>query len=129
MTKEKVSIEYNLKNASPASVWTYISSSNGLGHWFADKVESSGKEFTFYWAKVPQKALMTGCRSGVFIRFHWEDDEEPKAYFEFRIHVMELTGDVALEVIDFAYPDEKQECIDLWNEQIATLRRRLGSKA
>lgn len=125
--KEKISIEYSLRNASPASVWTYINSANGLGHWFADQVNSNGKEFTFYWGKTSQTATQIGCRQGVFVRFHWDDDEDEKAFFEFRIHVVELTGEVALEVIDYTYPDEKEECIHLWDKQIATLKRRLGS--
>ena len=125
--KEKISIEYNLKNTSPTSVWNYISSPSGLGQWFADRVDCDGKEYTFFWAKTSQTATQTGYRNGIFVKFRWNDEEDPKAYFEFRIHIVELTGEVSLEIIDFATAEEKEECIDLWNEQIATLKRRLGS--
>ena len=127
MAKEKISIEYSLKNTSPNSVWNYISTANGLGQWFADKVLCDGKEYTFFWAKTPQTATQTGFRSGIFVRFHWNDDDDPKAYFEFRIHVIELTGEVMLEITDFTTEDEKEESIELWNEQIATLKRKLGT--
>ena len=50
-----------------------------------------------------------------------------KSYFEFRINVIELTGDVILEITDYAYPDEKKDSIDLWNRQISFLRQRLGA--
>ena len=68
-----------------------------------------------------------GYLNGVFVRFKWTDEEDPKAFFEFRINVDELTSNVTLEITDFTLPEEKQECVDLWNEQISTLRRKLGS--
>lgn len=78
--------------------------------------------------KLPQTAHQIGYRSGVFIRFRWdEEDVDTKSYFEFRINVIELTGDVILEITDYAYPDEKRDSIDLWNKQISSLRQRLGA--
>ena len=56
-----------------------------------------------------------------------EEDVDTKSYFEFRINVIELTGDVILEITDYAYPDEKRDSIDLWNRQISSLRQRLGA--
>ena len=114
MVKEKVTIEYCLNNASPNSVWDFISSANG-------------RTYTFHWAASQQTARQTGYLNGVFVRFKWTDEEDPKAFFEFRINVDELTSNVTLEITDFTLPEEKQECVDLWNEQISTLRRKLGS--
>ncbi|CDA22710.1 MAG TPA: hypothetical protein DHU85_07585 [Porphyromonadaceae bacterium] len=127
MVKEKVTIEYCLNNASPNSVWDFISSANGLADWFADKVDCNGRTYTFHWAASQQTARQTGYLNGVFVRFKWTDEEDPKAFFEFRINVDELTSNVTLEITDFTLPEEKQECVDLWNEQISTLRRKLGS--
>ena len=113
MNKEKYIIEYSLNNVSPSVLWTYVGTVNGLADWFADTVTADGKEYTFFWNKMPQTAHQIGYRSGVFIRFRW--------------NVIELTGDVILEITDYAYPDEKRDSIDLWNRQISSLRQRLGA--
>lgn len=128
MNKEKYIIEYSLNNISPSMLWTYVGTVNGLADWFADNVVANGKEYTFYWNKSPQTAQQIGYRAGVFIRFRWEEeDPETKSYFEFRINVIELTGDVVLEITDYAYPEEKIDSIDLWNRQISSLKHRLGA--
>ena len=108
MTKEKITIEYNLNNASPNSVWGFISSPNGLADWFADKVECNGRTYTFYWSASQQTARKTGLLNGVFIRFKWLEEEDPKAFFEFRINVDELTNNVILEITDYAESDERK---------------------
>jgi len=61
-----------------------------------------------------------------FIRFHWEEDENPEHYFEFRIRTDELTGDVALLITDFAEEEEKDDAIDLWDSQISELKHSIG---
>lgn len=128
MLKEKFNIEYPLKSVSPNILWSYIATPCGLANWFADDVIHSGHRFTFIWNKMQQEANQVGCRTGIFIRFRWDDEEEAerKAFFEFRIHQIELTGNTVLEVTDYALPHEKAENVDLWNTQIETLRRRLG---
>ncbi|MCP9611485.1 START-like domain-containing protein [Coprobacter tertius] len=127
MKKEKYIVEYSLNNVSPSVLWTYIGTVNGLADWFADDVVADGKLYTFYWNKTPQQAMQTTFRVGNFIRFHWLDDEDTKTYFEFRINVAELTGNVVLEITDFAEEGEKQDSIELWNNQVNTLKRVLGA--
>lgn len=126
MSKEKFNIEYTLRSVSPSVLWSYIGTPQGLSNWFCDDAQQNGKRYTFSWNRMPQDADQSGCRSGVFIRFKWIDDEDPKAFFEFRIHQIELTGNTILEVTDYAYPDEKQDAVELWNTQIDNLRRKLG---
>lgn len=126
MNKEKFVIEYELKSVSPALLWPYIGTKNGLADWFADDVQSDGKQFTFFWNKTSQEAHQIAVRTGLYIRFHWVDDEESRSYFELRITTSELTGATMLVVTDFAYPDEMADSRDLWNHQIETLRRKLG---
>ena len=126
MNKEKFVIEYELKSVSPALLWPYIGTKNGLADWFADDVQSDGKQFTFFWNKTSQEAYQIAVRTGLYIRFHWVDDEESRSYFELRITTSELTGATMLVVTDFAYPDEMADSRDLWDHQIETLRRKLG---
>jgi hypothetical protein len=62
-----------------------------------------------------------------YVRFHWLDDDDDKSYFEFKLNVDELTGDMALIVTDFAEPDEIQDAKELWESQVSELRHILGS--
>lgn len=126
MDKEKFLIEYDFKKVSPTLLWNFISTSVGLEEWFADKVVNEDKQYTFYWNKNPQTALLVGSRVGVFVRFHWLDDTEGKTFFEMRITSSELTGATMLSVTDFADSDELEDLRELWDNEIERLQRRLG---
>ncbi len=126
MSKEKYIVEYDFKKVSPSLLWMFLSSASGLSEWFADEVENVGKEYTFYWNKTPQKAILTSTRIGVFVRFHWEDDRNDRTYFEMRITTSELTGATMLTVTDFAEKDEIEDSKELWDNEIERLQRRLG---
>ena len=127
MKKTKVRMEYMLKGGSSSIVWSIISTPSGLETWFADKVTSSDKIFTFRWGKTESRqAEVVGIRTNSYIRFHWMDDEERKSYFELKVNYNELTEDLMLEVIDFAYPDEIDDIIDLWESDIEKLKRVSG---
>ena len=127
MKKTKVRMEYMLKGGSSSIVWSIISTPSGLETWFADKVTSSDKIFTFRWGKTENRqAEVVGIRTNSYIRFHWMDDEERKSYFELKVNYNELTEDLMLEVIDFAYPDEIEDVKDLWESDIEKLKRVSG---
>lgn len=127
MKKTKVRMEYMLKGGSSNIVWSIISTPSGLETWFADKVSAEDKIFTFRWGKTEiRQAELVGIRTNSYIRFHWMDDEDRKSYFELKIIYNELTEDLMLEVIDFAYPDEIDDVKDLWESDIEKLRRVSG---
>jgi hypothetical protein len=84
------------------------------------------KTYTFKWGKTETRnAEILNQRTESFIRFHWIDDD-PKTYFELKIHYNELTKDHLLEVTDFAIPGEEEDTRNLWNSQIEILRRICG---
>ena len=127
MKKTKVRMEYMLKGGSSSIVWSIISTPSGLETWFADKVNAEDKIFTFRWGKTESRqAEVVGIRTNSYIRFHWMDDEERKSYFELKVNYNELTEDLMLEVIDFAYPDEIEDVKDLWESDIEKLKRVCG---
>jgi hypothetical protein len=126
MEKEKLQIEYIFDKASRINLWNHIGSAQGLSEWFADKVTNDGKRFSFIWNNHSMDAEMIGMTPNVYIRFHWLDDEMPDSYFEFKIHKIELTGDLMLEITDYVEPEEKKESITLWNKQVKDLKRLLG---
>jgi hypothetical protein len=126
MKKEKLQIEYIFDKASRVNLWNHIGTSPGLAEWFAKEVTDDGKIFTFMWDNYSMDAEMIGMTPNVYIRFHWLEDENPDSYFEFRLHKIELTGGLMLEITDYAEPEEIEESITLWNKQVKDLKRLLG---
>ena len=109
-------------------LFSRLSTPEGLSEWFADDVTSDGSIFTFRWGKTESRARLSGIKENKFVRFEWEEDEQDKEsnFFEFKITVYDLTGDLALIITDFAEPDEKEDAIYLWDAQINNLKRALG---
>ena len=67
MDKVKFEVEIPI-HASPSMLYQYISSPSNLQEWFADKVNSRGKEFSFIWEGVEEKAtLITKKKMNVFV--------------------------------------------------------------
>jgi uncharacterized protein YndB with AHSA1/START domain len=127
MLQEKFHIEFLMGNASQSSLWRMISQIDGLSEWFADEVAMNDKEsvYTFTWGKSESKAEIVHSKPQVSIRYRWIDDDE-SVYFEFRLRKLDLSGDMTLEVTDFAEPDDKGDAITLWESQIEEMKRRLG---
>jgi len=123
MQKSIFTLEYPLKSASPIFLWNKIGSPLGLSEWFADEVFSSDSTYIFKWEEFQQSARLLELKPFKSIRFQWLDDLDTPAYFEFRIDTQELTGEVTLVITDFAWEDEKEDAILLWNYQVDKLKR------
>jgi uncharacterized protein YndB with AHSA1/START domain len=122
----KFELEYTL-NSSPKVLFSRLSTPEGLCEWFADDVNVDGDLFSFYWDNTCSKARLSALKENRLVRFEWTDKEnEESNYFEFRLNIEELTGDVALIITDFIDPEEKEDAISLWDSQITDLKRLLG---
>lgn len=130
MLKEKFHIEFVMGSATQASLWRMISQVDGLSEWFADEVtmNEEGNVYTFFWGKSDNQAEVISLKPQQSIRFRWldEDEDEENIYFEFQLHKLELSNEIALQVTDFAEPDEKGDAITLWETQIDKMKRQLG---
>ncbi len=127
MKKEKYSIEFVLGNASQMSLWRMLTDSTSLEQWFAVKVKVTDRRFyTFTWEDNFLEAEQTINRPISHVRYNWLDEDRLGTYFEFKIHTLELSSEIALEVIGFAEPDEQDDAIFLWEAQIGMLKRKLG---
>jgi uncharacterized protein YndB with AHSA1/START domain len=122
----KYDLEYLLKS-SPKVLFPRLSTPEGLAEWFADEVVAEGDMFSFKWQKTEVKARLSALKENKLVRFEWpgREDEESN-FFEFKINIDELTGDMALIITDFAEPEEKEDSIYLWDTQITELKRILG---
>jgi uncharacterized protein YndB with AHSA1/START domain len=127
MTKVKYELEIPV-HASPNMLYQYISSPSNLQEWFADKVNSRGKIFSFIWDGVEEEAELITKKTGERIRFKWLESEGDESFFEIKIQVDALTKDVSLIVTDFADDeDEVEESKQLWENQIDELRHTIGA--
>lgn len=119
-------LEYTL-NCSPKVLFSRLSTPEGLSEWFADNVNVDGDIFTFFWNNSEFKARLSALKDNKLVRFEWLNlENEEENYFEFLINIDELTGDLALIVSDYAEPDDKEDSMNLWNSQVADLKRLLG---
>jgi uncharacterized protein YndB with AHSA1/START domain len=118
-------LEYTF-NTSPNLLYKRLSTPEGLSEWFADDVTLRRGKFNFIWQGREHGALVVQKKPNKFIRFHWDEEDDPEVFFEFRINTHELTGDVALLITDFAEDDEKGDAIDLWDTQISELKCAIG---
>lgn len=127
MDKVKYELEIPI-HASPNMLYQYISSPSNLQEWFADKVNSRGKIFTFEWDGSEEQAELITKKSEERIRFKWLESEDDESFFEIRIEVDALTKDVSLIITDFAEDeDEVDEAKQLWENQIDELKHTIGA--
>ncbi|MCG1036436.1 START-like domain-containing protein [Polaribacter sargassicola] len=127
MEKIKFEIEIAIK-ASPNMIYQYISSPSNLQEWFADKVNSRGKMFSFVWEGEEEIAELVLKKADDRVRFKWVDSEDDDSFFEMKIQVDALTKDVSLIVTDFADDeDDVEEAKNLWESQIEELKHTIGA--
>jgi hypothetical protein len=124
--KEKFHIEYVFDKVSVRSLWNHVTTATGLSSWFADEVSINGDSYTFIWNKVREEAKLVEEKNEVKVRFRWLNEDDADYFFEFLIHNIDMTGATALEITDFAEPDEKADAIALWDSQVEMLKRTLG---
>lgn len=127
MKKEKYDLEFVLGNASQRSVWRMLTEPSALEEWFADKVLIEDETFfTFIWDKKALNAKMILKKPMSQVRYSWLVEDNPDFYFEFKINIQDLSGDMALEITDFADSSDKEDAIFMWENQVDLLKRRLG---
>ena len=128
MSKEKYHIEFAMGKASLMSLWRMISRVEGLVEWFADEVTSNSDDtlFTFTWGKSSDQAERIQYKAEHLVRYRWTYEEDENIYFQFQLNSLELSKEIALQITDFAEPDEKADAIALWEAQIRRMKRRLG---
>ena len=87
----------------------------------------NGKSYTFSWNGEKRDATQISIKNGVSLKLRWDDEEFKKHYFEFKITSNELTKDTTLIITDFANGEDHDDLINLWNEQVSILRKKLGA--
>lgn len=122
-------VEVPIKSSIPI-LYKCLATPSGLSEWFCDDVdyENNGTVFVFKWSDSEQRAEILEGTEEDYIRFRWLDhDPEEETYFEFKIQIDDITGDVAVVVTDFCDEDEVEESQQLWESQIRDLAHNLGA--
>jgi uncharacterized protein YndB with AHSA1/START domain len=123
--KQKFTLEYPVR-CSPGILFEFLSTSNGLQEWFADKVDDKDNVFTFSWNGSADAAEVVEKELDKSIRFHWLHAPKEE-YFEFRIEKTEVSNQTILVITDFAEKGEIKDQSQLWGYQVKDLFHRLGN--
>lgn len=123
--KQLFSLEFPVR-CSPTILYEFLSTSNGLGEWFAEKVDDKEGIFSFSWSGSVDQAELVEKEHEKFVRFHWLSAPADE-YFEFRIEKTEISNQTVLVIKDFAEKQEIKDQSQLWNYQVKDLLHRLGA--
>lgn len=123
--RNKVMFDYSIRS-SPASLFHFLTTPEGLTQWFAQKVENSEESYTFHWDGSAEKAKVLEVSEDHFVRFQMEDSEEGE-YLEFRIEKSEISNDTILIVTEFLDDYDVDDQQIFWNSQVGRLKGSLGA--
>jgi len=131
MDKKKTCIEHVLICRSERIIWPLISTAAGLSKWMADEVSAVGNVFTFTWGELwshheVRQAKVLEKTDFVSVRFRWEDEPNPDAYWELKIEKGDITDDFILVVTDYASDEDKDIMEDIWEASFERLHRSTG---
>jgi len=126
MTKTKIELEYLIRT-SDTILYNCMSTPSGLEEWFAPEVNIRGDVYTFIWEGEERKATLVSKKKEQFVKFQWVDETDSDAnFFEMRIKIDDMTGELAMLVTDFAEDGEEEDQRMLWDEAVEELKRHIG---
>jgi uncharacterized protein YndB with AHSA1/START domain len=123
--KQLFTLEYPVR-CSPAILFEFLATGNGLQEWFADKVDDKTETFVFHWGSSVEKAEVVDKEQDHYVRYHWINSPANE-YFEFKIEKTEVSNQTILIISDFADKSEMKDQKQLWDYQIKDLFHRLGN--
>ena len=124
MKRTKIEMEFIFR-ASPAILYTFITTPACLVRWFCDEVDIQDDVYTFAWAGAEEVAEMVDDIEEERVRFKWED-ADPGEYLEFRMYKSDVTNETVLEITDYCDDDEVEDQKNLWALQIDKMRVESG---
>lgn len=120
----KIDLEYIFR-ASPAILYTFITTPACLVRWFCDEVDILEEVYTFSWQGEDEIASLVDDIEEERIRFVWEDAEDDE-YLEFRMYKSDVTNETVMEITDFCDEGEEKEQQDYWENLLEVLRKETG---
>ena len=131
MQKQRLELEYPLKGRKTDILWQLLSTDHGLGLWLADEVTEDNGVMSLTWGKPwtehhTLRANILKREKNNCIRLRWVDEESDEAFWEMRIGRSELTEDLCLCVVDYAYAEDIDDLHDLWDGNLERLHQSSG---
>ena len=131
MKKQRINIEHELRSNSPALIWQFISTPEGLARWIADEVQLDGATFRLTWGNPFQhcetrEATVTDMVRQSHLRMRWVDESDDEAYLELRMERSDLTNDYMLIITDYAFAEDVDSLRDIWEDNLHRLRHSTG---
>ena len=124
MKRVQVNLEF-LFRASPSIVYQFLTTPSCLVRWFCDEVDITGRNFTFYWNGAEEIAELKEAIEDQKLRFVWEDADDGE-FLEYKMSRSPITDETILEIIDFCDEDEVDDTTNLWESQIAEMKKEMG---
>ena len=126
MQRVKYDQEYIFR-ASPAILYTFLTTPTGLVRWFCDEVDiTSDQVYTFSWSGAEEVAKLEEDIEEERVRFKWEDADDEEEYLEFRMYKSTITNETVFEITEYCDDDELQEQKDYWKNLMDKLRFECG---
>ena len=124
MARKQINLEYIFR-ASPAIVYSFVTTPECLVRWYCDDVDIVNDVYTFYWSNNGEVAYMIDDIEEERVRYRWKNAVDNE-YLEFRIYKADITNETILEVTDFCDEDEEDEIRDLWNTLMVEMKKETG---
>lgn len=124
MARKRIDLEYIFR-ASPAIVYTFVTTPECLVRWYCDDVDIVADVYTFYWSNNAEVAYMIDDIEEERVRYRWHNADDNE-FLEFRIYKADITNETILEITDFCDEDEEDEIRDLWNTLMVELKKETG---
>ena len=121
--KVKFDIEFPIQS-SPAFLYQYLSTPDGLSEWFADNVNSRSDIYTFIWNGSEEKAKRISYRTNERIRYTDSfDDPNLPGEMSVTVTLRPVSCGTELEVVQEGIPDliPTDQCYLGWQQSLALL--------
>lgn len=112
--------------ASPTILYQFFTTPDCLIRWFCDEVHINGDTYTFSWDGFEEEAELIEDVENELLRFHREESEDEKEYYEFKMKRSPVTGETILLITDYCDDDEVEDQKQLWATQMERLRSVTG---
>ena len=125
MKRVKIDMEF-ICRASPAILYTFLTTPACLVRWFCDEVDIQDDVYTFTWDGSDEEADMIDDIEDERVRFGWHEADGEDEYLEFRMYKAGVTNETVLEITDFCDEGEEEEQRDYWENLLTILRKETG---
>ncbi len=122
--RKRFNMDFVIKS-SPTILYNFLSTPSGLAQWFADHVDRTENDYSFFWEGFEEKAILLEFEENSYVRFKMLENDDDD-YFEFKIEKSPITGDTILIITDHADDIDLEDQMRLWTSQVATLTGRVG---